>query len=64
MLGYIEMPRGATRLTDCISLSGYSKKYPRAEITASIAFDLMEGTKVDPLGSVSPNKSLERTRER
>lgn len=48
MFGYIEMPRDDSRLVDYISLSEYSKEFPRVEITARIAFDLAQGTRVDP----------------
>ena len=47
--GYLPMPHNVDRLADCISLSEYSRKHPRAEITATLAFDLARHTRVDPL---------------
>jgi hypothetical protein len=46
--GYLPMPHNVARLADCISLSGYSREHPHAEITATLAFDLTKQTRVDP----------------
>jgi hypothetical protein len=46
--GYLPMPNNVARLSDCISLSGYSREYPRAGITATLAFDLAKQTRIDP----------------
>jgi hypothetical protein len=47
--GYIPMPHRVARLADCISLDGYSKEYPRAEIAVGVTYDLQRGTMIDPL---------------
>jgi hypothetical protein len=48
LFGYVAMPEKSSRLADCISLEGYSLDYPRAELTVSIVYDLVEGSRVDP----------------
>jgi len=46
--GYVAMPQKSSRLADCISLDEYSRDYHRVELTVTLAFDLVEGTRVDP----------------
>jgi hypothetical protein len=40
--------RKASRLKDCVSLDGYSRQFPHADITVSLRYDLAKGMKVDP----------------
>jgi hypothetical protein len=48
MFGYIEMPRTVSRLEECISLDGYSRQHPFAELVVSLRYDLAKGARVDP----------------
>ena len=51
MFGYVAMPSMTMRLRDCVSLDGYSLKYPQARVTVGLDYDLSKGTLVDPFST-------------
>ena len=51
MFGYVAMPSMTMRLRDCVSMDGYSPKYPHARLTVSLDYDLSKGTLVDPFST-------------
>lgn len=48
MFGYVSMPRHAKRLSECVSVVGYSREYPHVKLTVSQTYDIEQGVLIDP----------------
>jgi hypothetical protein len=48
MFGYVSMPDRAKRLSECVSVVGYTREYPHIALTVSQTYDISRGMLVDP----------------